>query len=167
MTTDTPSLTNATVARYALELEFQVPPQDVWQALTDDIGRWWPGPFLMCDGPGPRRMTLEARPGGHLHEDAGGGNGMIWGTVTHVQRHKILELTGSYGSPLTWVGKYEFTAIDGGTRLRFTEAAFGHVTEAELAQKDHGWRYLYDGCMRAHLEGGEPPAWMDAPASSC
>lgn len=53
------------------------------------------------------------------------------------------------------------------TKLRFTEACFGHVTEAEMASKDHGWRYLYEGCMRAHLEGSEPPAWQDAPASSC
>ena len=24
-------------------------------------------------------MSLDARPGGHMHEDAGGGNGVIWG----------------------------------------------------------------------------------------
>tara|TARA_R110002072_G_scaffold25443_6_gene85238 strand:- start:206004 stop:206516 length:513 start_codon:yes stop_codon:yes gene_type:complete len=166
MTTPTP-LSNATVARYALEVDLKATPQQVWDALTDDIGRWWPGPFFMCVGPGPRRMSLDARPGGHMHEDAGGGNGMIWGTVIHVQKGKVLELSGSYGSPLTWLGKYELLAHENGTKLRFTEACFGHVTEAEMASKDHGWRYLYDGCMRAHLEGSEPPEWQDAPASSC
>ena len=101
MTTAAP-ITDATVARYALEIDLKATPQDVWDALTDDIGRWWPGPFFMCDGPGPRNMSLDARPGGHMYENAGGGNGMIWGTVIHVQRGKVLELTGSYGSPLTW-----------------------------------------------------------------
>ncbi len=64
-------------------------------------------------------------------------------------------------------GKYELLAHEGGTKLRFSESSFGHVTEAEMASKDHGWSYLYDDCLRAHLEGGEPPAWQDAPASSC
>ncbi|MFT4516433.1 MAG: hypothetical protein ACI89X_004806 [Planctomycetota bacterium] len=102
-----------------------------------------------------------------MHEDAGGGNGMIWGTVVHVQKGKLLEMSGTYGSPLTWFGNYDLVAHEGGNELRFTESSFGHVTEEEMACKDHGWRYLYDGCMRDHLEGGEPPAWQDVPASSC
>ena len=167
MTTDTPTLSPAQVADYAIEMEFRATPQDVWQALTDDIGRWWPSTFYMCTGPGQRKFSLDARPGGLVLEEHGAGNGMVWGNVIHVQKHKILEVTGSYGRPLTWLGKYELTAIEGGTRLRFTESMFGRVTEQELASKDHGWRYLYDGCMRAHLEGTEQPAWPGDPTGNC
>ena len=96
-----------------------------------------------------------------MWEDHGDGNGMLWGTVIHVQRDKLLELTGSYGRPLSWVGKFELTAVDGGTRLRFTESCFGRVTADELASKDHGWRYLFDGCLRAHLDGNAAPVWQE------
>ena len=96
-------------------------------------------------------------------EAAGGGNGMAWGTVLHVEQERTLVLSGSYGSPLTWVGSYELAALGDGARLRFTERMFGRVTAAELASKDHGWRFLYDGCMRAHLEGTAPPDWQPEP----
>jgi uncharacterized protein YndB with AHSA1/START domain len=165
--TETHPLSPATVADYVLEIELKATPQQVWQALTDDLARWWPGMFYMCSGPGPQKITLDARPGGQMFEDAGGGNGMIWGTVIHVQKDKLIELTGSYGSPLTWVGKYELEATETGTTLRFTERMFGRVTEDELASKDHGWRFLYDGCMRAHLEGTEPPEWQPDPTGRC
>ena len=60
-------------------------------------------------------------------------------------------LSDSYGSPLTWESSYDLRARGDGARLRFTERMFGCVTAADLAGEDHSWRYLYDGCMRAHL----------------
>ena len=163
----TPPITPATVAELTLELDFNVPPARVWAALTDELGDWWPEAFYMCQGPGPRSMTLDARPGGQLIEHAGGGNGMVWATVLHVERGATLVLSGSYGSPLTRVGSYRVEANAGGARLRFTEQMFGRVTASELASKDHGWRFLYDGCMRAHLEGSPPPAWQQQPGGDC
>ncbi len=160
-------LSPATVADYTLELRLRATVQDVWRALTDDIGRWWPDAFYMCEGPGPREITLDARPGGQMREDAGGGNGMIWGTVIHVQHGAVLELSGSYGSPLTWVTSYNLSADGTTTTLRFCERMFGRVTDGELRSKDHGWRFLYDGCMRAYLEGIQPPEWQPEPDGAC
>lgn len=160
-------LTPATVGELSLEFEFDATAEAVWRALTEDLDTWWPDAFYMCAGPGPKRMTIDATPGGHMLEEAGGGNGMIWGTVVHVQAGAVLELTGSYGSPLTWFGSYQIEALGEGAKLRFTERMFGRVTEAELASKDQGWRFLYDGCMRAHLEGTPPPAWESEPGGSC
>ena len=156
-------ITPATVAELTLELDFEAPPARVWAALTSELGAWWPDAFYMCQGPGPRSMTLDPRPGGLMLEAAGGGNRMAWGTVLHVEQERTLVLSGSYGSPLTWVGSYELAALGDGARLRFTERMFGRVTAAELASKDHGWRFLYDGCMRAHLEGTAPPDWQPEP----
>lgn len=161
--TTLPERSPASVADYVLVIELKATPHEVWSALTADIGRWWPGPAFCSKGPGPHRMSLDARPGGYMYEDAGGGNGMIWGTVVHVEKDRVLQVTGTYGSPLTWVGKYELDAIESGTRLRFSEAMLGRITEAELESKDHGWRYLYDGHLRAYLEGGEGPAWEHEP----
>ncbi len=156
-----PVLHPAHLADLTLEITLRATPQQVWQALSEDIGRWWPGPFYCGGGRGPRRFELDARPGGRMWEDHGGGDGMLWGTVIHVQRDKVLEVAGAYGSPLLVLIKFELEAIANGTRLRFTEACIGRVDAATLRSKDKGWRFLFDGCLRAHLEGGAAPAWTD------
>lgn len=91
-------------------------------------------------------MTLDPRPSEPMREDAGGGNGMAWVPTLRVEQERKLVLSGSYGSPLTWGGSYELEARGDGARLRFTERMFGCVTAADLAGKDHVWRYLNDGC---------------------
>jgi uncharacterized protein YndB with AHSA1/START domain len=161
MTTKPPAspLTPAHIADLSLEVTVRATPQAVWQALTDDIGRWWPGAFFCGGGQGPRRFHLEARPGGRMWEDHGNGDGLLWGTVVNARREQLLELTGTGWGPITWLGRFELTAVDAGTRLRFSESAFGRIDEAMVRSKHKGWTFLFDGCLRAHLEGTEPPAW--------
>jgi uncharacterized protein YndB with AHSA1/START domain len=149
----------ARVADVALEVTLRAAPAAVWRALTDDIGRWWPAAFYCGAGAGPRRFLLEARPGGRMWEDHGGGDGLVWASVIHVQRGRLLELCGAYAGPLTWVGRFELTASGAGTLVRFSESAIGRLDERTLRGKEQGWRFLLDGCLRAHVEGGAPPAW--------
>ena len=33
----------AEIAEITLETEIEAPPERVWTALTEDIGKWWPG----------------------------------------------------------------------------------------------------------------------------
>ena len=159
--TTLPILTPAQVADITLEITLRATPQAVWQALTDDIGRWWPGVFFCGSGAGPRRFLLEAWPGGRMWEDHGAGNGLLWGTVVNLHREQLLEIAGTAWGPCTWLGRFQLTAAPGSTRLRFTESAIGRLDEATLAGKDKGWKFLFDGCLRAHLEGGVPPEWDD------
>jgi len=152
-------LSPAHVTDIALEVQIKAAPQAVWQALTDDIGRWWPSAFYCGDGNGPRRFLLEAHPGGRMWEDHGGGDGLLWGTVINVRQGQLLELAGTSRGPATSLFRFELTADEDGTKLRFTESSFGRVDEAGAASKDKGWRFLFDGCLRAHLEGSAPPTW--------
>ena len=162
MTSKTPALpplAPAHVAEIAFEVAIRATPHAVWQALTDDIGRWWPGPFYCGSGQGPRRFQLEARPGGRMWEDHGNGDGLLWGTIVNVKNAALLEIAGTGWGPATWLGRFELTATATGTKLRFSESAFGRLDASTMQQKDKGWRFLFDGCLRAHLEGSKPPEW--------
>ncbi len=58
------------------------------------------------------------------------------------------------------------TEADGdATKLRFSESAFGRIPDPSMAEKEKGWRFLFD-TMRAHVEGTKPPVW-DTAGSSC
>ncbi len=91
----------------------------------------------------------------------GAGDGLLWGTVINVARDTLLEIAGTGWGPATWLGRFELTAVKNGTKLRFTESTFGRLDEATLRSKDKGWRFLFDGCLRAHLEGTTPPPWQE------
>ena len=105
-------------------------PAAVWQAITEDIGQWWPSMFYCGSGAagGQGKFLLEARPGGRMWEDHGDGDGLLWATIVNVVKHKTLEFTGSigaaWGGPCTWIGGYSLEEVDGKTKLRFAESGF-------------------------------------------
>ncbi len=146
------------VADVVVEVEIEASPQVVWKALTADIGRWWPESFYCGGGSAPGRMLLEESPGGRLWEDHGAGDGLLWGVVVNRRRFELLELCGSGWGPVTALMRFAFEATPRGTRLRFTEAAFGRLDEAGLECKEQGWRFLLD-CLQAHVHGQPAPQW--------
>jgi uncharacterized protein YndB with AHSA1/START domain len=159
-------LEGAHVTDFVLEIDIQAEPGAVWNALTDDIARWWPRPFYCGGGSSAEpSFKLEAFPGGRMWEDWGDGNGLLWANVLNVQTGKRLEMVGTtgpaWGGPTTWFSTFELTPDGAGTKLRFSESGFGRVTEAAGQEKEKGWRFLFDGALRAHLEGKEPPVWKD------
>ena len=76
----------------------------VWQALTENIGTWWPDNFYAGGTEGQRNFHLETHPGGRMFESWGDGvGGVLWGNVVTVDPHKRLEILGSvfpsFGGP--------------------------------------------------------------------
>lgn len=168
MTARTATLENARICDLSLEVPIQAAPDAVWRALTDDIGRWWPGVFFCGSGPGSPRFVLEPRVGGRMYEDWGNGEGLQWATVVNVHRGKRLELHGvvgpAWGGPTAWYAAFEFIADGKGTRLKFSESGYGRITQDSLREKEKGWRFLWEGALRAYLEGKPAPVWE---AGSC
>jgi len=160
-------------ASHALEVRIKSAPERVWDALTQDIGRWWPGEFYCGagrEGAAPT-LLLEARPGGRMWEDWGGGDGLLWANVVQAVAGRCLDLVGTvgaaWGGPHTWFGSFELEgldgtgggpAADGGTRLRFSESVFGCLSDGAMEEKSKGWRFLLDG-LRCHIEGRAAPKW--------
>ncbi|MEO0996371.1 MAG: SRPBCC domain-containing protein [Pseudomonadota bacterium] len=146
----------ALIATMTMEVEIEASPKAVWEALTDDIGQWWPADFYAGGEAGSRDFRLEARPGGRMYEEWGSGGGVLWGTVVTADPRKCLQVIGhlfpEWGGPSEWYGSWTLKPTAGGTTLQFSESAIGRVTAESTAKKDEGWRFLWSA-LKAHVEG--------------
>ena len=163
-----------------LEITINRPPEDVWTALTEGIGLWWPAEFYAGGEEGNREIRLEAKPGGGMVETWSAGGGLLWATVVNVEPGKRLQVTGTtfpqWGGPSIWLGTWELeaaTATGGsGARTEHAEHTVLRFIENVLAANDEtrgdrlkGWNYLFGGALKAHVEGREKPAWDEWEAS--
>ena len=156
----TESTTSHPVGIHELHLEvgIEASPAEVWEALTTDIGAWWPRSFHI--GGEGSTFQLEAQPGGRVFEPWGEGAGLLWGTVNTVEPEKQLRFVSDnfpdYGGPartyLTW-----HIEVEGETTfVRFSESLLGAPGPEQLDSMKTGWRFLLD-CLGAHLEGRPEP----------
>ncbi|MDJ0916722.1 MAG: SRPBCC domain-containing protein [Woeseiaceae bacterium] len=104
-------------------------PTETWIAAIRQVAAWWdPDHTLSGDA---SRMSIEAWPQGCFCESLGDDAGIVHLTVTAVSPQSLLRMTGGLG-PLGVMGvdgnmTWEFEAIDGGTRVRFTYAVGGYA----------------------------------------
>ncbi len=148
-----------------VEVLIEAPPERVWESLVVEIGEWWHRDFT-C-GTGPARFHLEARLGGRMFEDWGGGNGLIWGHVHGLRAPEYLLVAGDsareWGGParnlMTWRLSREGTT----TRLRLEHSLFGRVSEETKAELARGWTFLLRDVLKAYVETGEVPPLSYAP----
>ena len=154
----------AEIVQINMELGIDKSPEQVWTALTQGIGDWWPADFYAGGEEGGRDFTLEAWPGGRMFESWADNGGVLWGTVVTVEPNVRLQVLGvvfpNWGGPTQWYGTWELKAQDGGTLLTFSEVAVGRVSDEGAAEKDKGWQFLWAN-LKAHLEGGPAPAWPE------
>jgi uncharacterized protein YndB with AHSA1/START domain len=158
------SISQAQIAEISMEVDIEASEQKVWKALTTDIGKWWPAEFFSGGETGKRSYYLEAKPGGAMGESWDSGGGVIWANVVGVEPNKRLQVTGTsfpgWGGPAQWLGVWELSANGKNTRLKFTENSIGYVSEGYEADKDKGWRFLWDA-LAAHVSGKPAPVWQD------
>lgn len=153
----------ASIATLTMKIEIQASPKEVWRALTENIGQWWPADFYGGGEDGKRSYELEAFPGGRMFETWDGGGGLLWGNIVTVDPNKRLEVLGavfpSFGGPTEWFGSWDLAeTTTGRTTVSFIESSIGRLTEAGGADRDKGWTFLWN-CMKAHIEGNPEPAW--------
>ncbi len=155
---------NARIGTIAMKIDIAASPEQVWQSLTTDIGQWWPDAFYAGGKPGARRYTLEPHPGGRMCEEWEDGGGVLWGTVVTASPAEKLQVLGllfpEWGGPANCFGTWELSANESGTTLAYSETTMGRVSDANLAEKDKGWQFLWR-CLKAHVEGTEAPQWSD------
>lgn len=148
-----------------VETHIHASPAVVWNALTDGMDDWWPAEFYTGGDKSACTLHLEARPGGRVHEDYAAGGGLLWGTVVTVVPEQKLQVTGygfpEWGGPSVWFGTWTLETADDGCLLRFTEHAVGKTSDGYFAEKQKGWTFLFDGALKAHVEGTPAPKWED------
>ncbi|MEM9226927.1 MAG: hypothetical protein AAGA45_03075, partial [Verrucomicrobiota bacterium] len=59
--------------------------------------------------------------------------------------------------PSQWYGTWRLEPLGDGTKVTFTEATLGHVSDAGQREKTSGWEFL-SACLKAHLQGDSKPA---------
>lgn len=154
--------TTAQMASLTVSVDIQASADDVWTALTSDIGKWWPADFYAGGEDGHRTFILEQQPGGRMYEQWPDG-GVLWGHVVTLNPGRQLQVLGcvfpSFGGPNEWYGTWDLEETSPGTtRLTFSEDSIGKVSQSSVGEKETGWRFLSD-CLKAFIEGQPQPVW--------
>jgi DNA-binding transcriptional ArsR family regulator/uncharacterized protein YndB with AHSA1/START domain len=155
-------MTEQTIVHPALtlkHLEMEVPlkstPERVFKALTHDVAAWW-GAGLPYTYSEQGKLVLEPEVGKRFYEDWGNGDGVLFGTVTSVQKNTLLEIKGAFGLGggvgLSQV-RYELVPQEGTTLLKFSLQAMGEIRE-DFWQGgiQQVWQDLLEVRLRAYLE---------------
>ena len=153
----------AAISSLTVETTIAAPPERVWMALTTQIGSWWPAEFYTGGSAASRTFRLEARPGGRMFEDWGTDQGLLWGTVVTARAPQQLQITGhgfaEWGGPNVMFATWNLEPDGDGTKVVFREDALGRLPEGYRDDKEKGWRFLFDGALKAFVEGRPAPKW--------
>ena len=135
----------------ALDVTIAGTPNQVFAALTEDIGGWWGYPALDSRA---LSVSLDASLGGHFveHWDDGG---QVIATVTGLSADDHLTMTGPFHLGLAvGVATFDLEEVADGTLLHFTFRAFGVVDPAKAEGMGSGWNELVGARLKALVETG-------------
>lgn len=158
----TTTLETTSILDIHMEITIAASPETVWKALTDDIGVWWPDETMTGGEPGKRSFILEVKPGGRMYESWEDG-GLLWGHVTTIEPGSLLQVVGhtfsNWGGPSASYWTWTLEGDESETVLRFEDNVVGRITEATAKERTAGWTFLFEGALKAHLEGRPAPVW--------
>ncbi|MCA9730204.1 MAG: metalloregulator ArsR/SmtB family transcription factor [Candidatus Eisenbacteria bacterium] len=136
------------------EVTIEAPPETVWRALTEDIGRWWRDGFYALGN--ARGMRLEPTLGGRMYEHADDGSAVVWFTVIAIQPGRSIDLAGhitvAFGGPTVALLRFEVEKTKSATRLKVSESRIGAVADAAAKETQNGWRLLLDEGLKPFVE---------------
>ena len=143
------------VVQIELEIPIKAKPARVWKALVEETTAWWRKDF--CTSPAAKGFIIEPRLGGRVFEDWGDGAGQVWYTVIGIDPPNSLMLQGllspAFGGPAITLLHLEVKVSGKYAVLRLSDTIFGKVGDDKLAQTRDGWMMLFDGGLRAFVEG--------------
>lgn len=136
-------------------IELAAAPQQVFDALTIGIDRWW-GERFRQTGSGSR-LSLQPELGADMIETDDHGHSAIWARVEEIIRPGKLYLSGRFAMDGAVAGRIHYDIADsddGGSILTLRHQAVGAIDPGTVDRFDNGWRVLLDQMLRTHLEGG-------------
>ncbi len=133
-----------------MDVTLQASPERVFHAITHDIASWWDETCTYKRG----KMILEPEVGKRFYEDCGNGEGSLFGTVTLIERNKLLEIDGHMGmdQPIQGFVRYELVPQGEATLLKFTHRAAGKLRAGIQETYTEGWTEMIKGRLPAFLE---------------
>ena len=143
------------VAQIEMEISIKAKPARVWEALVQETSRWWHKDFYTS--PLAKGFVIEPRLGGQAYEDWGNGAGQVWYTVIGVHAPNSIMLLGlltpAFGGPAQTILQLKLEASGKSTTLQLSDTIFGRVSDEKLTQTREGWTMLFDGGLKAFVEG--------------
>ncbi len=104
-------------------------PDQVWQGLTKDIGKWWNADHTFSGD--AENLFLEAEAGEEFGEKLPGGGTVTHMEVVYAEKGKVLRLRGGLGPlqamALVGVMTVELAAVEAGTELTVTYVVGGYA----------------------------------------
>ena len=151
----THELSNCILGQLELDATIAAPPARVWQALIEEIGKWWPKDFYAL--PDSAGMRLEPRVAGRVYEHSGSGAELLWFTVLALEPEKSLDLTGyltpAFGGPALTMLLLELIPEGSTTILKISESLLGKVSEGGLQNMRDGWWLIFGEGLKGFVEG--------------
>ena len=142
-----------------LEIRIRASRERAWRALTSEIQGWWPLDFYV--GEAPRGFVLEAKVGGRIYEDWGGGEGLLWGTVLVFQKGEMLQWAGDlspdFGGPARSITTWKLRDEGEETVLEFRDCPYGRLSPGAQSSLTAGWKQLLEECFKPFAEDGRHP----------
>lgn len=144
-----------TVERVEVEIDIAAAPARVWKAITEEATKWWRRDF--CVNGAASGFVFEAKVGGRVFEDWGEGAGVLWFTILALDPGRSLDLVGhvtpAFGGPSISHVRLELEARGKATRLKISDASWGHVAGA-CEEKAGGWKLLFGDGLKPWIESG-------------
>jgi uncharacterized protein YndB with AHSA1/START domain len=142
------------VTAVEVELEFRInaPRPRVWQALTQQVERWWPKQF--CAKPAnAKAFRLEFKLGGRLYEDWGDGNGWVWWTIHELDAAGFaFSCTGYEDFALHTCVRFSLKEEATCTVLKISDRIWGARAEEAVESHIQGWTWLFEDAFRSFVE---------------
>jgi uncharacterized protein YndB with AHSA1/START domain len=140
--------------RIELDVAIAAPPEEVFDALTVQVGSWWTMTFQTSS-----TVTLEPWEGGRFFESWREGGGIEYASVTRIKRGVVLAMHGAMGLSGEVDGEIIFTLAGtvGGTLLWLSHRATGPIEEGTEEHYRFGWTMLLLGAFKSFVETGSVP----------
>lgn len=136
-----------------IDTHFALPKQRVWELFVEHISEWWTPDNLVNHS--AKAMVLEPFVGGRLYEDWGDGGGILWATVSMLDKPSRIEFTGCIAMAGAVLSVVDFRLTDegGGTLLKMSHRAIGEMTVADRDEFVEGWNGVIGELFKGFAEG--------------
>jgi uncharacterized protein YndB with AHSA1/START domain len=145
-----------------LEATIHAPPARVYQAFTDEVGRWWNAEHTYSHD--AANLSIDARAGGCFCEKLPAGGGVEHLRVVNVAPGSLLRMAGALGpmqgSGLAGAFTVQFKPAEGGTQLLLRYSVGGYLEGGfdQMAPAAEGMLAEQLARLKLYVETGKPGA---------
>lgn len=132
----------------------EAPRQRVWQALTKEIDDWWPREWYANSQ--SKKISLDARLGGLLFEQAKRGEGWVWATIIALEAPNNLQfkghLTPAFGGPALSFIDIKLDQWGNTTKVALDDTIMGDISSSLEDARTDIWRGILNEGLKNWVE---------------